>query len=126
MKNIEMCPCCSGLNYSECCQPIHQGEQATNAEKLMRSRYTAYALCLPDYLIETTHPFKRKLLDKAEIIEWSNDNQWTKLEILKASTSMVEFKAYFKDQAGTQHIHHELSTFSLDKGKWYYVKGSFY
>ena len=126
MMNNEICPCCSGIIYSECCQPYHQGALPTTAEKLMRSRYSAYAFCLPDYLIDTTHPTKRKSLNKDEIVDWSKENKWLKLEILKAAKSMVEFKAHFEDQDGTTHIHHELSTFTLDKGKWFYVKGSFY
>lgn len=51
------CPCHSGLDYSECCSPYHSGEQIPeSALPLMRSRYSAYALKNPDYIIETTHP----------------------------------------------------------------------
>lgn len=126
MNAFENCPCCSGMNYEECCQPFHQGEIAPTAEKLMRSRYCAYALCIPAYLIQTTYPAKRKGLNPAEIIEWSRENKWLQLEIVTATTSVVEFKAHFQDATGTVHVHHERSTFTLDKGRWYYVKGQFY
>lgn len=120
------CPCCSGSNYEACCAVFHNGVPAPTAEKLMRSRYAAYALCLPDYLIETTLPAKRKLYDKQDIIDWSTENKWYKLEIVKASSSIVEFKASYMDPNGDHYTHHELSTFSLLNGKWYYAKGVVY
>ena len=126
MQNSDSCPCCLSLTYEQCCKPYHDGALCPTAEKLMRSRYTAYVLCLPTYLIATTFPSKRKGLSEQEIIDWSTENKWTKLEIVKASKSMVEFKAHFTDAQNQDYVHHELSTFSFDKGKWYYVKGSFY
>ena len=51
------CPCGTGLRYSECCKPIHKGlREAADAVELMRSRYSAYARSLVDYIIKTTHP----------------------------------------------------------------------
>ncbi len=120
------CACCSGKIYSECCQPFHEGIPATTAEKLMRSRYCAYALCLPQYLMDTTYPAKRKGLTIKEIEDWSTENKWQQLEIVKSNASVVEFKAYYSDGNGQNFVHHERSTFTLDKGKWYYVKGQFF
>ena len=38
-----------------CCQPLHLKQQfAQNAEQLMRSRYSAFALQQIDYILETT------------------------------------------------------------------------
>ena len=38
------CPCSSGKEFAECCEPIlTQAKKAATAEELMRSRYTAYA-----------------------------------------------------------------------------------
>ena len=126
MSEMNECPCCSGELYANCCEPFHKGEAAPTAEKLMRSRYAAYAICLPEYLIETTYPAKRKGLSVDEIIDWSKSNKWEKLEIVKSNASVVEFKAYFTDDKGQLNVHHERSTFTTDKGKWYYVKGQFY
>jgi len=44
------------LSYRDCCQLLHEGQPAHSAEALMRSRYTAYALGLRDYLIHSWHP----------------------------------------------------------------------
>ena len=51
-----LCPCRSGKQYEVCCQPFHQGKKPDTALQLMRSRFAAYALCMPDYIIHTTHP----------------------------------------------------------------------
>ena len=69
LKN-ENCPCCSGLKFNNCCLPYHEGAIPPSAEKLMRSRYSAYSLCLPDYIVATTHPTKRKTIQREEVIEW--------------------------------------------------------
>lgn len=36
-----------------CCGPIHEGSPAPSAERLMRSRYSAFALGNADYLLAT-------------------------------------------------------------------------
>ncbi|MBS0630017.1 MAG: zinc chelation protein SecC [Verrucomicrobia bacterium] len=54
------CPCHSGESYSKCCKPFHEGTLPKNALQLMRSRYSAFALNLPDYIIQTTHPANRE------------------------------------------------------------------
>lgn len=54
------CPCGSGAGYATCCEPLHDGARDTaTAEELMRSRYTAYAMGLADYLFRTWHPRTR-------------------------------------------------------------------
>ncbi|MCU1437526.1 MAG: motif domain protein, partial [Naasia sp.] len=53
------CPCGSGQPYAECCEPLHLGAAAATAEALMRSRYSAFALGLPDYVRSTWHPSTR-------------------------------------------------------------------
>ena len=54
------CPCDSGQTYVQCCGPWHQGLGlgvfAPTPEALMRSRYSAFALGLVDYLTATWHP----------------------------------------------------------------------
>lgn len=121
------CPCCSEKKYDDCCQPYHKmGKIVETAEKLMRSRFSAFALPNADYLMETTLPSKRKHHNKAELQEWGETNQWTKLEIIKTpALNIVEFKAYFTDSEGNAQIHHESSIFQKIHGKWYYVSGEF-
>ena len=46
-----MCPCCSGKEYSECCEPIIKGtRKAATPAELMRSRYSAYAKAEIDHI----------------------------------------------------------------------------
>lgn len=54
MSRSSDCPCFSGLKYVACCKPLHAGEcTAETPEALMRSRYSAFALGLGAYLVET-------------------------------------------------------------------------
>ena len=120
------CPCCSGKLYEECCQPFHSEEKfAPSAEKLMRSRFSAFAIPNSEYLWKTTLPSKRKFHDKNDLESWGKENIWTKLEIIQSSEKEVEFKAYFTDKFGKENIHHEFSTFKKVDKKWYYVSGKF-
>lgn len=109
------------LAYSECCQPLHQGEKrADTSEALMRSRYSAFVMVLTDYIIKTTLPAQQALLDKSAIKAWAEQTRWAGLEIINHSLKVskrhaqVEFKAYYyEDQLGSPKLsaHHELSTF---------------
>ena len=121
------CPCCSGKNYKDCCQPFHLGEtQAPTAEALMRSRFSAFAIPNGKYLMETTWPAKRKFHDIKDLQEWGEINEWTKLEIIRTPTlDQVEFKAFYTDEKGLPQLHHEHSLFRCKGGKWYYVSGKF-
>ena len=124
MENL--CPCCSGKLYKECCEPFHSKKDfPKTAEELMRSRFSAFAIPNGDYLWETTLPNKRKFHHKTELENWGKENTWTKLEIIQSSEKEVEFKAYFTDKFGKENIHHERSTFKKVDKKWYYVSGKF-
>ena len=124
MQNL--CPCCSGKLYEECCELFHSKKDfPQTAEELMRSRYAAFAIPNGDYLWETTLPNKRKFHHKTELENWGKENTWTKLEIIQSSEKEVEFKAYFTDKFGKENIHHERSTFKKVDKKWYYVSGKF-
>ncbi|TKC10405.1 YchJ family protein [Pedobacter polaris] len=121
-----LCPCTSGLNYTDCCKIYHQNETVpSTAEALMRSRYSAYALHLIAYLIDTTHPSTRHLHQKGAIRDWATNNIWLKLEICSANGCTVEFKAYYENNKQL-HIHHERSTFSCEEERWYYVSGEYF
>ena len=124
MENL--CPCCSGKLYEECCELFHSKKEfPKTAEELMRSRYAAFAIPNGDYLWETTLPNKRKFHHKTELENWGKENTWTKLEIIQSNEKEVEFKAYFTDKFGEENIHHERSTFKKVDKKWYYVSGKF-
>ena len=121
------CYCGSSSSFNECCKNfIDLSQNATTAEALMRSRYSAYATQAVDYLMATTAFLQRQSLSKNEILDWSKNNQWRKLEIIKVTSNTVEFKAYYTDSNNISHVHHELSTFVFKDNKWYYIDGELY
>ncbi len=126
-------PCFCGFNksFSVCCEPIIQGKiKAQTAEQLMRSRYSAYVVVEPKYLMQTTHASLLKTQNEADIKAWAEENKWHKLEIISAkngqaddTTGEVEFKAYFVDYQGITQVHHEKSSFVKAGEKWFYQSG---
>ncbi len=123
------CPCSSGTLLELCCGRYHQGEKAPSALLLMRSRYSAFALGLVDYIRDTTHPAQQAGLDLDDIAVWSQTSRWLGLDInrhgpLKAQPPryFVEFTAHWQDSAGQLHQHHERSLFVRIKGHWYFIQ----
>ncbi|MET9264107.1 YchJ family protein [Amycolatopsis sp. NPDC004079] len=117
------CPCGLPEPYADCCGRFHRGDQhAPTAERLMRSRYCAFAVGEPGYLLDTWHPTtrpKRLRLDPAQ--------EWTRLEILGQTggsllqnEGTVEFRAHYRHQ-GRDDSQHENSRFVREGGRWYYV-----
>lgn len=128
-----LCPCCSMKESESCCEPLHQGVFPKNALQLMRSRYSAYVLNLPDYIIATTHPSnpqytEDKLSWKRSISHFSRNSTFHKLEIHhfeeKEISATVTFTAYLsqnrKDATFT-----EKSYFEKLNGLWLYHSGDF-
>lgn len=119
------CPCLSGSQYEECCGRFHTGAAAApTAERLMRARYSAYALGEPGYLLRTWHASTRP----AELV-LDQRLRWYRLDILARarggmldSEGTVEFRASYRidAQPGSQH---EISRFVREGGQWYYVDG---
>lgn len=119
---------CGSINFFElCCKPLLNGlAKAPTAELLMRSRYSAFATHAADYLVATTHSAERSSNLKEEVLQWAISNQWQKLEVIEATETTVEFKAYFLDRNKMPQQHHEMSTFIQEQGLWYYVEGTFF
>ena len=124
---LKPCPCGSGINFESCCQPHILGlEQPLTAEKLLRSRYTAFVAGETDYIMSTHHPEKIKEFDKQGIIDWAKNSVWNGLEVISTEQGsetddegIVEFKANYI-QAGATYNHHEKSLFKKADGKWYF------
>jgi SEC-C motif-containing protein len=120
---VRACPCLSGLPYSECCETLHLGDAAAaTAERLMRSRYSAFAVGDAPYLLATWHPSTRPAT-----LELDAGQRWYRLDILARSRGgmldsegTVEFRASFRSDgvAGEQH---ETSKFVRENGRWFYV-----
>ena len=154
--SLPICPCQvnpvseaigAPLLYTDCCQPYHDGllnneadkidgAKTDSAERLMRSRYSAFVLVKPEYIVKTTLPAQQKLLDSQAIESWAKETDWAGLEIITHTPKLgkrhaqVEFKAYFnisdnKDD-GIQ-AHHELSAFvkvtdkTNNEARWYFL-----
>ena len=121
------CYCGSATLFENCCKPIIKlTSEATSAEQLMRSRYSAYCVADAEYLVKSTHKSTRKFHKKSDILAWSKSNNWKKLEIINSSKYTIEFKAYYSDGILGEQIHHEKSTFIFEDGSWYYVDGTFF
>ena len=120
------CYCGNSIFFQDCCEPYIKGiANDPSAEKLMRSRYSAFAIEAADYLVNTTHSSKRRLHNKKVILAWSQANKWLKLEVLASTETTVTFKAYFLDESLKAQVHYEYSTFKLENGKWFYVDGEY-
>ncbi len=96
----------------------------------MRSRYSAYALCLLDYLHFSHHPDKRAASPEA-LREWAEAATFTGLEIVSTSLGgpddkigKVAFKAHYRE-GGRKQILQETSRFRRYQGRWVYYDGSF-
>jgi SEC-C motif domain protein len=125
-----ICPCGSGLSYTTCCDPIISGRiNATTAQELMRSRYTAFTMANVDYLIRSHSVKTRPIKQRKSTEKWTKSVVWMGLSILKTQAGeasdeigYVEFKASFLENGIPQQIH-EKSFFQRENGKWVYVSG---
>lgn len=126
-----LCPCSSGKEYNHCCKPFHEGIRPENAVQLMRSRYSAYVLNLPDYIIKTTHPASPQYVEnhfswKRGISQFSRNFTFQRLEVLdfkeKNTLATVTFTAYLsqKDRDATFT---EKSYFEKVNDRWLYRGG---
>lgn len=116
-----LCPCGSGQPYHECCEPLHRGQAAASPEALMRSRFTAFVLWLPDYLKATWHPSARP-----GELSLESSPEWTTLEIKSSHQSgdngSVHFRAIHR-MASEWGFLEENSAFVREQGCWYYLSG---
>jgi SEC-C motif-containing protein len=125
----DFCPCGSKKQYQYCCGKYLSGKAtAETAEKLMRSRYTAFCKGDIDYLIATHHPDYRTEKDRTELAQIINNTQWISLTILNTdqgkkndSLGYVEFEAVYKTNEPAQL--HERSKFIKKDDKWFYLEG---
>jgi len=128
-----LCPCGTGKSYIECCKPFHEGRLPDTALLLMRSRYSAYALSLPVYIMETTHPKNAQFSEDQD--SWAQDieefclhTKFHKLEILDAEDgkpfATVTFTAHLSQNKQDASFT-ERSAFEKVDGKWLYLSGQF-
>jgi SEC-C motif domain protein len=126
MHSEAPCPCGLPQPYAACCGRWHAGPQhlqASSAEALMRSRYSAYVLGLWDYLQATWHPDTRP----AQAAATESGLKWLGLQVGRCTTAdpdhaTVAFVARSK-LGGRAHRLVETSRFVREGGRWYYVDG---
>jgi len=112
------CPCHSGEEYTQCCQPYHGGAAAATPEKLMRSRYSAYALGLVDYILLT----QTLSTAREQLSAFCKKTEFRGLEILSVESEHVTFRAtLFQGDIDVSFT--ERSLFKKRGGRWLYVQG---
>lgn len=121
----EACPCGLPHPYRDCCgRYIEGGELAPDAERLMRSRYTAYARRREAYLLATWHPDTRP---PAGHLEGKLKPKWLGLQVLEhrqqdADHATVAFVARYRLGALALQMR-ETSRFVRLEGRWHYLDG---
>ena len=91
----------------------------------MRSRYSAFALGLKDYLLASWAPETRP----AAPLQLDTDVKWLGLKIIEVSVAadgeqgIVEFVARSRQRGKGQRLH-ERSRFRRTEGGWLYIDGN--
>ncbi len=117
----------STRSFTLCCgRYLEKSENPRTVSQLMRSRYSAFALGgYGEYLLSTWHPSTVGNLTAIELS--AADMHWQSLDIVstnqRGNTGQVEFKASFLASDGATEIHHEISSFVREGGRWLYVDG---
>jgi SEC-C motif-containing protein len=120
------CPCGStdargrALPLAQCCGPLLAGELAPSAERLMRSRYSAFVLARLDYLLASWHASARPAQ-----FELQPGVKWLGLQVREhaltgADTAEVEFVARYR--VGGRAVRQQArSRFVREDWRWFYV-----
>lgn len=119
------CPCGAGMDYAECCGRYvddFDNTPAPDAERLMRSRYTAFVRAREPYLLATWHASTRPA-----DVAMDPQCQWLGLALkdfvqTTPHQAEVEFVARYKVQGRAVRMH-ERSRFVQEQGRWFYVDG---
>ncbi|MFG6277691.1 YchJ family metal-binding protein [Microbacterium sp. 5K110] len=114
------CPC-GRAEFRECCGPLLDGGSAPSAERLMRSRYTAFVVGDTAHLARTWHPSTRP-----DDIDLDDGTVWDGLVIEDATedgdAATVTFRAAWR-QGNERGVLAEHSRFVRRGGRWVYVDG---
>ncbi|MGO2746861.1 YchJ family protein [Microbacterium sp.] len=119
------CPCTSGDSFDSCCGPVLGGTiTAPTAERLMRSRFSAFAVGDAAYLLRSWHPSTRP-----SELDLDPEVRWTRLEIVETAAGgpfdtdgVVEFEAFFRE-GGVRGSMRERSRFVRENRVWLYLDG---
>lgn len=131
MSMSASCPCGRmdakkrAVAYADCCGRFvdhFNDDPAPDAEHLMRSRYSSFALERADYLLVTWHSSTRPAS-----LDFDAGAKWLGLEVREhkttgADTAEVEFVARYRLDGRAVRLH-ERSRFVHEDGRWFYVDG---
>ena len=127
MKNTvsSACPCGLERAYAQCCEPLHLGQPAADAEALMRSRYSAYVLGNAAYVSASWHPDTRPAALSLEEPAGQR-TQWLGLSVKQhtvtgTDTAEVVFVARYRIGGGSAVRMQEHSRFIRIAPHWYYL-----
>lgn len=112
------CPCGRPEPYDACCGRYHRGEATPpTPERLMRSRFSAFAVGGAAYLLQTWHPTTRPAA-----LDLDDGVRWTRLEVLSARGGLLdpEGEVHFRAHS-TAGVLEERSRFVRDTGRWAYL-----
>ncbi|MDH2444785.1 YchJ family metal-binding protein [Amnibacterium sp. CER49] len=120
MTETDRCPCGSREPFAACCGPLLDGAPAPTAERLMRSRYTAFALGRTAHLLRTWDPATRPAS-----LELEPGVVWRGLRVVDTwaggpddDAGVVEFRAAYRDADGAALLA-ERSRFVRRGNDWY-------
>lgn len=132
MAKPKDCPCHSGARYAACCGRFHAGEAPETPEQLMRSRFSAFALGLGEYLAETLagdHPDQG--LPRAELVRALSTakerQRFLGLRIVHHRHDEKRGEVLFVARVygrGEDQSFAELSEFVREDGRWRYASGT--
>lgn len=132
MQDKDLCPCGSRKLYEVCCAPFHLRKSLPKtALELMRARFAAYALNIPEYIIYTTHKNNAQYIEKKdlwmlEISFFSKSTSFDHLEVMDfkedGNSGSVVFIAHLS-QDGLDVSFKEKSLFVRENGLWLYLDG---
>lgn len=122
---MSTCPCGQDRPLEACCGPFLEGQALPDtAEKLMRSRFTAYSTGNIDYICDTEESPNRDTIEN-----WAKSTSFKRLRVLGSEkggpedeTGTVTFEADFETD-GQNGTHRETSQFHRTEGRWVFVRG---
>ena len=124
-RGDQPCPCGGGPTFAACCEPILKRKQpAADAEKLMRSRFTAHVARDYEHLHRTLLETSREPYVAEPD---ANPPTWTRLVIhsheagVRQDFALVDFTAYYLAEE-TEQPHHEKAEFQRIDGTWFYTR----
>lgn len=110
--------------FGSCCGPVIASGTAPTATRLMRSRFTAFAIRDAAHLLRSWHPSTRPTE-----LHLDDDVRWLRLDILHTvrggpfdADGVVEFEAFYRDEAARGSLR-ERSRFVREDRLWLYVDG---